>query len=687
MGIRDWFRRTPTIDRNDRLIEKMASMASGQRRDAWMNIITKAGVSGHDKSEAGQHFVNPVPYEEARGLWRGDYLGKKIANRLPRAAMRKGYGIALADAGASTKKKIEQLNANAEDLRLDQHFVSAGRMNRALGGAALMPLFLDGSTSSAATPLPPDGPLPKIRSWIKFEPKELHPEDYFSDPFGENFGMPSIYRVRPLRTRGGSISTMDLRIHASRLIIFPGDRETREEMEGVEPGWGDNCYTPMRQVLQDYHLSWKGLVALLADFAQGVFKMNGLAQLVEAGQDDEVITRLVLVDYARSILRALVVDKEDDFQRTSTTLAGFPESLELMMCSVAAAADETVTSLFGRSPAGMDATGESDITQDDDRTIAYQGDFKPLHERMISMLMRQKDGPFGGKEPEQWSVKYNPLRQLSEEQEAGRRKTIAETDVIYEAMGVPAKDIIQSRFKGDTYSSEMHVDWAALDAQLAVKQEMAQAAAAALTAGAGGADDPDDDPDEEGDAAAGDGFEEEDDARGDSALSLDAGAHSGTMVALHLSPDLARELAVTGGLAPDELHITLAYLGKELTQQQKEATLAVVSDFAAGYHGPLGVKLGGIGRFNASESSEGLDVLYISVNSPPMVAFREAMLEELAAVGVVPRTEHAYTPHVTLAYIPTDAPLPISRVPTRIVEFRSIAVSIGDQRTSFQLGD
>src|SRR5262249_53791467 len=77
---------------------------------------------------------------------------------------------------------------------------------------------------------------------------------------------------------------------------------------------------------------------------------------------------------------------------------------------------------------------------------------------MRTMVFRSKTGPTKGKEPENWSIKFRPLWQLDELQQADVRLKQAQADDIYLRRGVaqPA-DIATSRFGGDTYSVETHL--------------------------------------------------------------------------------------------------------------------------------------------------------------------------------------------------------------------------------------
>lgn len=155
--------------------------------------------------------------------------------------------------------------------------------------------------------------------------------------------------------------------------------------------------------------------------------------------------------------------------------------------------------------------------------------------------------------------------------------------------------------------------------------------------------------------------------------------HTGTMVALHIPHDIAKQVAIPGGESPETMHVTVAYLGKDLTDEQKSGAFVACRRIAQKC-GPIKALLGGVGRFSASSTSEGNDVIYLSVDSPDLTRMRPMLIEELAIEGVVPNNLHGYVPHVTLAYIPTTAPHPLKRFPPVAVEFSAISLTVADEK-------
>jgi hypothetical protein len=200
---------------------------------------------------------------------------------------------------------------------------------------------------------------------------------------------------------------------------------------------------------------------LLQDFAQAVFRIKDLAELVATDRDDVVIKRAQLMDMMRSTVNGILLDTEEEFERKTTSLAGFHELLQQLSLRLAAAADMPVTLLMGQAPSGLNATGDSDIRFFYDRVRGKQKtQLKPRLERLLKIVFNAKQGPTRGLEPENWSLKFNPLWQTTDKEQADTRNVQANTDKIYIDAGVVSpEEIAASRFGGDEYSYDTVLDF------------------------------------------------------------------------------------------------------------------------------------------------------------------------------------------------------------------------------------
>ncbi len=183
--------------------------------------------------------------------------------------------------------------------------------------------------------------------------------------------------------------------------------------------------------LRDTATSWQSVGHLLTDASQGVLKIKNLMGLIASGGKERLRTRVELIDMARSVCRSLLIDADgESFERMATSFASIPELMDRFMMNAASAAEMPVTILYGRSPAGMNATGDSDTRGWYDTVEDAQSNvLHPRHERGLLLIMLAKDGPTKGVLPDNWEIKYAPLWQPTANEEATRLKTTADTYV------------------------------------------------------------------------------------------------------------------------------------------------------------------------------------------------------------------------------------------------------------------
>lgn len=158
---------------------------------------------------------------------------------------------------------------------------------------------------------------------------------------------------------------------------------------------------------------------------------------------------------------------------------------------------------------------------------------------------------------------------------------------------------------------------------------------------------------------------------------------SGWMIGFFLNADTAAKLAIPGGERVEDLHVTLCYLG-ELSIFDKLAVARALVEFERffNWREPLAGEVSGLGRF---QTSEGVDVIYASVDVPGLNELRADLVRNLASIGIKPTNEHGFDPHITLAFIPSDAPTPEWNVGEIPLRFDKATCAMGDERIEVSL--
>lgn len=496
--------------------------AQGQpREDTWQNSLTALGTS-RDKRTTGMFQTARLVDLDAEDIWRGDDMAGRAVETVPNQIVRAGFeiqikteketpaskekrarldflrsgsgrkwwmtkiealecGVDLKNAIAqkiredlasdvfppdstaaeqdSGKEMSEAVNAQLDDLNVLDVVGEALKAERGYGGSAILVGIKDGVTD-LTKPLD----LDRIQSvdWLDvLTPLELIPFQWYDEATEKNYGQPELYWMQRISV-GNIGATTRIPIHESRLIRFPGLVVSRRQLR-EHWGWGDSVLVRMIEVLRDFQTTWQGASVLMSDFAQAVFSMEGLAESFASGDPTDqnlLATRATAMDLGRSIARAIIIDKEEKFERQSTPISGLAEMMDRFCNRLAAAAHMPVTLLMGQAPAGLNATGDSDIRSWYDNVGANrERQLKPRLTQLMKMLFAAKRGPTKGLEPESWSWKFGSLWQATELEESQRRLAIAQADQIYLAAQVLIpEEVAISRFGGDAYSAETHLD-------------------------------------------------------------------------------------------------------------------------------------------------------------------------------------------------------------------------------------
>lgn len=158
----------------------------------------------------------------------------------------------------------------------------------------------------------------------------------------------------------------------------------------------------------------------------------------------------------------------------------------------------------------------------------------------------------------------------------------------------------------------------------------------------------------------------------------DYSAHA--MVALY--PDLkeVQQYALTDGLPPEKMHVTMAYLG--LAEHVDKAAVQKALE-ALPAREPFAARISGHARFTGGEE----DVLVALVDSPHIEQLRIDLLKALKAQGVGVPGDHGFTPHMTLAYMDPQALSPVVRLEPANLNFDTVWLKHGKAKHSYPFQD
>lgn len=243
---------------------------------------------------------------------------------------------------------------------------------------------------------------------------------YDTDVRDVNFGKAEYYTITP---PNGNL----FKVHRSRLWIFDG--ETLPKLERIaNNGAGLSCLDGIPAAINRVKTSMDKTIDIMDKVSTSLLKLQGLSNVLQTEEGTKaVIKRLDLIDYSRRLNGSVAIDKDDEYAVFNIPLGGLTDIIQEMEQYVCAVTGYPFTKLFGRSPAGMNATGQSDMQIYYDKVKSYQKrKLRPALEYLVKLIQLSSEGPTQGKELEKWSIKFKALQQLNDLEQANVDKTQAE---------------------------------------------------------------------------------------------------------------------------------------------------------------------------------------------------------------------------------------------------------------------
>ena len=144
-----------------------------------------------------------------------------------------------------------------------------------------------------------------------------------------------------------------------------------------------------------------------------------------------------------------MINKGDVLHNQQYSFAGLPEVYDRMMMNIAGASKTPVTKLFGRSPAGMNATGESDLNNYYDYIDSLRESIlRPILDDLLKIIFKSETG-----NTPDFDFDFSSLHQDTEIEKADiKQKTVQSIIQLY-SMGLIDKGVALKELKDSGVTS------------------------------------------------------------------------------------------------------------------------------------------------------------------------------------------------------------------------------------------
>lgn len=379
------------------------SRKSFATHDTFENFWTKMGWGTGNLNDASRYGFHPITRNRLQLEWvyRGSWIAGKAIDATAEDMTREGVEFHSDDG----PDKLQEFTKSSQRMRLWKQLQQSIKWGRLYGGALAF-IMIDGQ--AAETPLNLEtlkqgqfkGLLPLDR-WL-VQPSLMN---LVSD-MGPDYGQPKFYDT-VVDINGG---VPRIKMHHSRVIRFGGVEmpywqritENLWDMSVLERLWDrliafDSVSTGAAQLVYKAHLRTYAVKELRQIIGQGGPQLDGLTKqinFIRLMQSNEGIT---------------LMDADDKFEVHPYSFSGLDAIMLQFGQQLSGALDIPLVRLFGQSPAGLSATGESDMAiYRSGIKQRQESDLRGGVERLTEIHYRSA---FGKPPPKGYQLEFKPIDQ------------------------------------------------------------------------------------------------------------------------------------------------------------------------------------------------------------------------------------------------------------------------------------
>jgi len=419
------------------------NIGSRLKNDGWGNVLTLKGTS-QDKRTATKFNAGVtagMSFAELADLYVYNGFMRRIIDLIPAEMLRAGFCVS-----GDEERHIE---SRFEELKASKVFNEALCWNRLYGGSIIFMGINDGQVD-LTQPVNKKN-IQEVMFLKAFDRYRINysQADYYNDPSEPKYGQVRIYNISP-------IGLSPFSVHESRVLRFDGET-IPEELRVQNQGWGGKTIDRIYESVRALGNVYDNVELITEDFIQSTLQISNLGDLIASGREEEIKKRLNIMDLSRHILNTLLLDKDEIYTKSASTVTGLPDVIDRFIKAVSFAEGIPASILLGEEPAGLNSNGDSQLRQFYDRIHADQTNtLNPVYEKLFEYFFLEKnENEYNGIEPEDWSIAYNKLWEPSAKEDAETKRTIAETDNIYITNGtLTPEEVAISRWGSGVYSPE-----------------------------------------------------------------------------------------------------------------------------------------------------------------------------------------------------------------------------------------
>ena len=388
-----------------------AEPIKGKAQDSFQNVMARTGLFMPNLLETTDYPLTRFTrdWQTINSLYRSHWVVRRIIDIIPEDMTKNGYKIL----SQIEPKQIKRVTKADRKTQTSRKILEGCKLGRLYGGAGAL-IMIEGHEDILDQPLEYDQILPGsykgllvLDRWSGITPEE----ELITDESDAEFGMPKYYTITSDNIERG------VRVHYSRILRFIG-RDLPDLEKLAETYWGASEIEHVFDELKKRdNVSWN--IAMLTFMANlRVYKMEGMEQVLATGSEKVVQGLYNTIQAMNALMNnnsIQIIGANDGYESHQYTFGGVGEVYDRFMMDLAGAAEIPVTKLFGRSPAGMNATGESDMQNYYDTIEEKQeSSLRPVYDKILPIMIMSELGAI----PDDFDYEFNPVRRPSDDEMA-----------------------------------------------------------------------------------------------------------------------------------------------------------------------------------------------------------------------------------------------------------------------------
>lgn len=368
-------------------------------QDAFSNPLFRLGYGSQSPLEATEYPLTRMTdnYALLNSLYRDNWVVQNVVGIIPDDMTKKWF----APAGAVGPEHLKELDRVQRVTALRERVNEGLRWGRLYGGSAGL-IMIRGQEGMLGQPLELESIYPGTFQGLYILDRWQGVVPGMELVFEGGEPVPAYYSITD--ARGNTVA----KVHHSRLVRFTG-RDLPFLERVAELYWGESEVEALYNDVVKHDNVAANMAALTFRANVDTMEVQNLDQLfsVTSGEQQR---RFWNVMQAQSVMKSnfgmQLVNRGDQIKNTQYTFTGLQEVYDSMCLDLSGASRIPVTKLFGRSPAGMNATGESDLRNYYDYVDTLrEAKLRPILEKLLPVLAMSAWGAV----PDGLDITFPPL--------------------------------------------------------------------------------------------------------------------------------------------------------------------------------------------------------------------------------------------------------------------------------------